>query len=345
MGKRILIIEPDEKFARHMVQAVHGLGQFSVLVVPNVAEATHILRQEEQDVVICLLSDIEQVLIQLRPIQPTMRLIVTVPTLGFEVPAIYTPFVQGVLPESYLEASMGSVLLYVLAQPVSDEGYGVSVRGEPTLSATAILSHGTQLLSVWGALTQSEAALVVAQVGQGWPQENRQAQIQFMQLPHHPRKQLLYTSAIQGEYLLTLASERQPALRVLRTHFQEIAQRLQKHLPQNGSLASRWFVLAWKGKRPFPSILRIPIRRALIRIAQENQYKMGPIYVGKQTIQLLVAVPPQYSGQWVAERFKRQLGQLLYQQWPSFSPSPWHSNYQIKPLTPQQVEKLQKSKA
>lgn len=341
MTKRILIVDADETFARHLTNGLSKLDAFIISVAATLQEASNVLSRDVQDLAFIPVAKDARAVHTLRALQPGLRLILTKPTTQYKVPDAFSGKVQGVLIKPLLEIDLETVLQSALTQPVLMEASRFNnnrlpayAEMEPLLDTaviismlqqanlgrlvhTAVFSRGRTLLAFWGELDEAEAATIALQAGRDWEDVPNTVQIQFSPLPPRFEELMLYTRIVTENYLLTLVALPETPLREVRLRINRLSISLSEVLQDRissrtsqiaidtGLLGKRKsYAIVWRPVRPLPRSLHIPLRRALERIAIVNACVITHISVQAELIHLVVLCPPARDSGWAAYLFK-----------------------------------------
>jgi hypothetical protein len=335
MIETILIVEADQSFAKKLTQALKKAGTYTVVTAPNVKEAALLLSRQRRDLAFVPLVEGDEIIHSLRYIQPDLRLVLVMPTANLAVPDAYAGKVQAVLLKSHIDTDLPTILKSAIRQPMVIEKNGVPQTGElPDLETavilsalqranlgkliqTAIFAHKTSLLAHWGELNITQAATVALVAGEKWRAETASTVIQYIHLAARAGDLLLYSHAVNEEYLLTLVALPETPLRELRQQAKTMAASLDQVLQgktlldvhaetvaaaPNGGHTS--YALIWRPIRPIPKSLHIPLRRAIERLATANACTLSFTSVHEKLIHLVVTCPPGRDSTWVAYLFK-----------------------------------------
>ncbi len=345
MIRHILILESDETFDVRLVETLKKIDSFVVTAVPTVKEACLHLVQKRQDLAFIPVAEGARIIRSLRAAQPDLRLVLVTPRAEAEIPETYAGKVQGVLIKSLLTVELPAILRQVeerpylvppdeqetIAQhPSLDTGLLTNTLRRANLGRlihTAVFSHNTQLLGHWGELTGSEAAAIAHFIGRGWADFSGVSRVQFMRLPVRAGDQLLYTQSVNEEdYLLTLVALPETPISELRHQSRRLERKLANVVqgreppPTNllgldGRDGRASYAIVWQAIAPLPSSLRIPLRRALERLAVENACILTHTRVKADMVHLVVACPPGRDSAWAAWLFKNGSEQIIQQEY------------------------------
>ena len=334
MIEHILILEEDRLFANQLIQALNKIRAFTITIVPTVKDACFYLVQSRQDVAFIPIREGGKIIRSLRAVQPDLRLVLVTPEPNVEIPQTYAGRVQGVLIKSLLSVELPSILRDVVTQPLVDRNTAVFPSPstqqkenliESTLQQTklgrlihtAVFIHNQSLLGHWGDLTESEAATVALQIGADWDDHKGNSRIQFMHIPARAGDMLLYTQEVnEVRDLVTLVAVAETPISELRHQAERMASKLQKALaghrpPQTAFLGGvnhvdgrTSFAMVWRPVEPLPSLIHIPIRRAMERIAITNACILTHCDVQTDIVHVVVDCPAGKESAWAAYLFK-----------------------------------------
>lgn len=346
MPKQALILDEDSTFAAKLAQALSAQDKatqesFKVVVVSSVKEACLHLVQQPQDVAFIPLDGGAKILRALRALQPDLRLVLLAPDAGAPLPASFSGQVQGVLIKSLLAVDLPAVLAKVMGEPmvVATDVSQVKLLAERParllrsalvnvdlgeVVKTAVISHKTGLVAATGELNLQQAAAVAQHVSGGWSgQDVSTARLQFMQLPARPDDLLLYSCQITPQYLLSLVAGADAPLGRLRHRAQEMARVLAEfvnssgtgQLPQLGKTGLLYnrtsYAIVWRPVAVLPKALRIPLRRAIERLAKENECMLTDVHVAADLIHVVAVCPPGRDSIWAAYLFKNGSEEII----------------------------------
>ncbi|MCA9977558.1 MAG: hypothetical protein KC413_17485, partial [Anaerolineales bacterium] len=247
MAKRILIVDADETFARHLTTGLSKLDAFIISVAATLQEASNVLSRDAQDIAFIPVDKDARAVHVLRALQPDLRLILTKPTTQYKVAEAFSGKVQGVLIKPLLDIDLGTVLQSALTQPVLTEPprpnnnhLSINIETGPLIDTaviismlqqaglgrlvhTAVFAKGRTLLAFWGDLDEAEAATVALQAGKDWEEMPNTVQIQFAPLPPRFEELMLYTRVVTENYLLTLVALPETPLREVRLRINRLS--------------------------------------------------------------------------------------------------------------------------
>lgn len=344
--KHILILEPDRAFALRLVRALSRIGTYTVSMVPTLKEACLQLVQNDQDLAFVPVKEGAKIIRSLRAVQPNLRVILVTPSGDEEIPVTYSGNVQGVLIKSLVDVELEALVEYVARQPMAKTGQletaiaQGAVRSPDTatliatlqeahlgrLMQTVVFARGSKLLAYWGELNESEAAAVAIHVGEGWEDNLLPSRLQFIHLPARAGDLLLFTQKVTDDYLVTLVALPEAPLAEVRQQARRMAKKLTaviegRVLAQTGLLGNGFglgkrpsYVLVWRSLELLPSHLRIPLRRAISRLAVANACVLTHVQVQADLVQLVVTVPPDRDDAWAAYLFKNGSEQTIRQE-------------------------------
>lgn len=324
MIEEILIVEPDYAFAQRLEKALKQLGPYAVAIAADELEASLLLTRQKRDLAFISIAEKDNDSVQaLRALQPDLPLVLLLPTADFVVPDTYAGKVQASLLKSHLDADLPTVMKKAASQPLIIETDNLlRTTKSPTLETTALLkalqtaklgkliqtvivAKKTDLLAHWGELNITQAATVALIAGDKWQAAPTSAVIRFVHLAARAGDLLLYSRAIDDDYLLTLAALPEAPLHALRQEADKLTEMLVQvlqgksiseasaNLPTdqpNGNPNS--YAIVWRPIRPIPKSLHIPLRRAMERLAATNACILSYANVHEKLVHLVVACPP-----------------------------------------------------
>lgn len=337
MIEQILVVEPDNSFSDKLVDALRKAGPYHVVSATDLVEASLLLSRQSRDLAFIPLSENDNIVAELRAIQPDLRLVLTTPSAETSVPEAYLGKVQAVLLKTHLESDLYIVLKSAVTNPIVIEEDGKPRTGEllPPLETaviiaalqraelgnlvqTAVFAYKTDLLAHWGELNITQAATIALVVGDKWHVEEKGTLVQFIHLAARAGDLLLYTREVEENYLLTLVAQPGTSMRELRHTANELVASLAKVLkgqslheagveaaaaaPNNGN--QKTYAIVWRPIRPIPQSLHIPLRRAIERLATANACSLSHISVHEKLIHLVVSCPPGRDSSWAVFLFK-----------------------------------------
>ncbi len=344
--KHILVLEPDRTFALRLMRALSRMGTYNVSMVPTLKEACLQLVQNDQDLAFVPVEEGAKIIRSLRAVQPNLRVILVTPSGDEEIPVTYSGNVQGVLIKSLVDVELETLVEDVARQPMVQTGQlATAVSQDPTrsldtamliatlqeahlgrLMQTVVFAQGGKLLAYWGDLNESEAATVAIHVGEGWRGNLLPSRLQFIHLPARAGDLLLFTHQVTENYLVTLVALPEAPLTEVRQQARRMAKKLKaavegRVLAQTGLLGNGFglgkrpsCVIVWRPLEPLPSHLRIPLRRAMNRLAVANACVLTHVQVQADLVQLVVTVPPGRDNAWAAYLFKNGSEQTIRQE-------------------------------
>jgi DNA-binding NarL/FixJ family response regulator len=356
--KHILVLEPDRTFALRLVRALSRMGEYTVSMVPTLKEACLQLVQNDQDLAFVPVEEGAKIIRSLRAVQPNLRVILVTPSGAEEIPLTYSGSVQGVLIKSLVDVELEALVENVARQPmVQTAQLETAVPHDPTrsldtamliatlqeahfgrLMQTVVFAQGSKLVAYWGELNESEAATVAIHVGEGWGGNSLPSRLQFIHLPARAGDLLLFTHQVSQDYLVTLVALPEAPLTEVRQQARRMAKKLTavvegRVLAQTGLLGNGFgmgkrpsFVIVWRPLEPLPSHLRIPLRRAISRLAVANACVLTHVQVQADLVQLVVTVPPGRDNAWAAYLFKNGSEQTIRQEF-EMSGSLWETGF------------------
>jgi ActR/RegA family two-component response regulator len=356
--KHILVLEPDRTFALRLVRALSRMGEYTVSMVPTLKEACLQLVQNDQDLAFVPVEEGAKIIRSLRAVQPSLRVILVTPSGAEEIPLTYSGSVQGVLIKSLVDVELEALVDNVARQPmVQTAQLETAVPHDPTrsldtamliatlqeahfgrLMQTVVFAQGGKLLAYWGELNESEAATVAIHVGEGWGENSLPSRLQFIHLPARAGDLLLFTHKVSQDYLVTLVALPEAPLTEVRQQARRMAKKLTavvegRVLAQTGLLGNGFgmgkrpsCVIVWRPLTPLPSHLRIPLRRAMSRLAVANACVLTHVQVQADLVQLVVTVPPGRDNAWAAYLFKNGSEQTIRQEF-EMSGSLWETGF------------------
>lgn len=364
----ILVLEPDRTFALRLVRALSRMGAYNVSMVPTLKEACLQLVQNDQDLAFVPIKEGAKIIRSLRAVQPDLRVILVTPSGDEEIPVTYSGNVQGVLIKSLVDVELETLVEDVARQPMVQTGkLATAVPQDPTRSLdtailiatlqeahlgrllqTVVFARGGKLLAYWGELNESEAATVALHVGEGWGGNLLPSRLQFIHLPARAGDLLLFTHQVTEDYLVTLVALPEAPLTEVRQQARRMAKKLDavvkgRVLAQTGLLDNGFglgkrpsYVIVWRALEPLPNHLRIPLRRAISRLAVANACVLTHVQVQADLVQLVVTVPPGRDNAWAAYLFKNGSEQTIRQEF-EMSGSLWETGFyateSAEPLT------------
>lgn len=352
----VLIVEEDIAFAERLSKALHQLTKpYQPIYVKTAVEARMLLAKQPLDLAFVSPDPRGNVMNALRAIQPDLRLVLTAPTLDFDLPDVYAGRVQGVLIRPLLAFDLEEVVRQALAQPVTPgigpksqqrhtNGHGIDspavieVLQKAELGAlvkTAVFTRGARLIGYWGGLTDAEATAVAQHIGHTWSNYDHRIQIQFLHLPAHSGDLLLYTRYIIDRFLLTLVSLPETPINELRRRAEQLADILRDTLagetvsltyPAVQPTERATYAVVWRPVNSLPTALLIPLRRIIERLAAANGCVLTYIKVQSELIHLVVNSPPERNSSWVVVLFKNGTEEAIRQEY-GLSVNLWESGY------------------
>lgn len=366
--QKILILESDKEFALQLAKALKTRAPAAVTIAPSVREACLHLVQDVQDLAFIPAGPDNQAIRAFRAIQPDLRIVLMTPDPSYIVPDHYTGQIQAMLLKPLLEVDLPDILKQASIQPFQSEEMelipgGVVETDAPDtavliaalqqiqlgqLLQTAVFADGMRVLAHWGALNDHEAANVALHVGQEWLKDGFLTRIQFIHLPPRAGERLLYTTCLEERYLLTLVALPEMPL----TQMRRSAKKLRKYLldalsgvetfgvetavGDNHDDGYNSYAIVWQSSEPLPETLRIPLRRALERLAQANGCQLHYADVQPDLAHLVVACPPGRDSTWAAYLFKNGSEEIIQQEY-AISATLWQTGYyateSAEPLT------------
>ncbi len=358
MTKHLLILEPDEEFGDRFKQALNEIQTFKVSVVPNTKDACLRLMQQVHDLAFIPVSKGDKLIRTLRAVQPDLRLVVMTPTADFVVPETYTGKVQGVLLKSHLNIDLARVINKAFDQPfpIGTESNSKHEERETSFDITILIStlqeanlgrlvqstvfsRGTRLLAHWGELTGAEAATIALEVGKDWENSSQTVRIQFMKLPARIGDMLLLTRAVSEQYLLTLIALPETPVSELRLQSDPLVVGLEDIVAGKKTLESfaaakaldesserKSLAIVWRSVETLPPSLRIPLRRAIERLAIANGCLLTHIDVDPRLVHMVVKCPSNRDSSWAAYLFKNGSEATIQQEF-NMDTNLWESGY------------------
>ena len=330
----ILILEEDRVFANQLIRALNRIRAFTITIAPTVKDACFYLVQSRQDVAFIPVQEGAKIIRSLRAVQPDLRLVLVTPEANVDIPQTYAGRVQGVLIKSLLDVELQTILRDVVTQPMVGDDTAVSQSPaaqqkenliETTLQQTklgrlihtAVFIHNQSLLGHWGDLTESEAATVALQIGADWDDHQGDSRIQFMHIPARAGDMLLYTQEVnEVRDLVTLVAVAETPISEMRQQANRMAKKLRKALqghrpPQTTFLGGAdgvdgrtSYAMVWRPSEPLPSLIHIPLRRAMERIAITNACILTHCDVQTDIVHVVVDCPASKESAWAAYLFK-----------------------------------------
>jgi CheY-like chemotaxis protein len=358
----VLIVDEDAAFAERLSKALSQLTRsYDPTYVKTAVEARMLLAGQPQDLAFVAPDPQGEVMNALRAVQPDLRLVLTAPTLDFDLPDVYAGHVQGVLIRPLLAFDLEGVMQQALAQPVTpttslktrqrqSNGHGADSPaviealqkadlGE--LVKTAVFTRGARLIGYWGRLTDAEATAVAQHIGHNWSERNHRIQIQFLHLPAHSGDLLLYTRYIIDRFMLTLVSLPNTPINELRRRADQLADILRDTLAgESVSLAQpplqedqrATYAVVWRPVNSLPTALHIPLRRIIERLAAANGCVLTYSKVQSQLIHLVVNCPPKQKSSWIVVLFKNGTEEAIQQEY-GLTVSLWEPGYYAEERT------------
>lgn len=372
----ILIIEPNNQFARALAQTLKQTGPVMISTVATIREGCLIVAQRPQDAIfIPVVKDAEALLRALRALQPGVPIILTLPTVNTAVSPLLIQQVQGILPHSDAADKLPQLLQHILhpAPPVATEPEAAQASAptqpptkpvnlgelKQTLRAielgrliqTVIVIENNQVLARHGAHTDLEVGRIAQEAGQNW-EEDHTSRLQFMSLRPRKANVILYSERLPSGHLLTLVATIEASLSELRLKAGELTAVLQDilagSLTIHGTQASEdtprttrsksriAYNIAWQPHQPLPNAFRIPIRRAIQRLAHENACILTTISVEPDLVHLNINCPSTRGSDWVAFLLKNGSEEIMQKE-ANFAGQLWESGYyateSTKPLS------------
>lgn len=349
MAQDILILESDKNFATELVQALNGLGSFSISVVPTVKEACIHLLQSPKDLAFVPINEGAKITRSLRAIQPDLRLILITPTADVEIPVTYSGRVQGVLIKPLLEVDLPDIMRDALSQPFfvreSTENpvhsSGQSLDTALLISSlhqihlghfvkATVLARDHKLLAYWGDLNERECATVALHVSKGWGDNAYSDRLQFLHLPARAGDLLLFTHPLPSHFLLTLVVLPETPIGDLRRKAVELATLITDVVDGRVASAGKTFgfaareenvhgrityAIVWRPLEPLADALEVPLRQALLRLAGANGCVLSHLTIQPELIHILVTCPPGRDANWIASLFKSGSEQIIQQEY------------------------------
>lgn len=362
MTAQILILEPDKKQADKLVTSLKQADDYAPAVVTSVKEACMLLIQKPHHLALIPVADGDKIVRAMRALQPDLRIVVMTPGAETLVPRSFSGLVQGVLIRSLAKVDLVPVLRQAFNEPMVAEsepprGVGTGQTG-PLFGAalvdlelddvvkTAVVSRESALMTFAGELNEMQAAAVAQRAGQGWQTGRPEtARLQFVQLPAWSRELLLYTCPVAERYLLTLVAEPDASLSQLRQSSQRLAAVLGEMMMAGATTSAKSqgdvraygrvsYAIVWRPVAPLPDGLRVPLRRAMLRLAAENDCNMLSADVAADLVHLVVACPPGRDSVWAAYLFKNGSEESIQQQY-NVSARLWQTGfYAVESSTP-----------
>jgi CheY-like chemotaxis protein len=244
--KRILVIEPDEKYAQRLLAVLEATNLYAISKVKTMREAALLLAQQPHDLALAPLADGENLVKSLRAVQADLRLVLTTATADASTRRHLPAGAQGLLLMPLLEVDLPGLVGDVLTQemkpagPTTQQG-GVSLDLTPIKEIlqehnwaepvqAAVLSYGPKRLVSWGVLSKPEMSALVSQVDHDWRSEPRQpedVQIQFWGGDGAAANPfIVYTRPTIYGLLLTVVSVSQLTITELRLQADGVAEKL-----------------------------------------------------------------------------------------------------------------------
>lgn len=314
--KRILLVEPDEAPGARLFELLLRSGDYVISAASTVQEATLLLSQQRQDLVLLPVELLREALPALRDRQPDLAVVALAPPGVLASPELAGEQVQGILPRGAAEAALPGILGEILGRegvmagvaPVADdqpEQIAATLQGMALHARVlaALVSCGGELRAQTGRLEPSQVEEVAAHVAGTW-MPGHTAAIQFLRLHSRSGDLLLYTRPLGGSHLLTLAARPETALGELRRQADALNAALAPYVAANGTTtpvpaSHRWsldqpptsYAVVWRAHHPLPLPLQITVRRVLERQAGERGYELAGLVVRAELVHFLVHCP------------------------------------------------------
>jgi CheY-like chemotaxis protein len=244
--KRILIIEPNEKYAQRLLTVLKAANLYAISMVKTMREAALLLAQQPHDLALAPLSDGENLIKSLRSVQADLRVVLTTATADASARKNLPAGAQGLLLMPLLEVDLPRLVSDALEQelkpvaPTMQKG-GVNLDLTPIKDIlqeyhwaepvqAAVLAYGPKRLVSWGVLSKPDMSALASRVDHDWRSEPRQpddAQIQFWGGDGASVSPfIVYTRATIYGLLLSVVSVSQLTIAELRLQADGVAEQL-----------------------------------------------------------------------------------------------------------------------
>lgn len=241
--KRILVIEPDEKYAQRLLTVLKAANLYTISMVKTMREAALLLAQQSHDLALAPLADGENLVKSLRAVQADLRIVLTTTAAGQQqLPA----GVQGSLLMPLLEVDLPALVGDALTQELkasapAARSSGVSLDLTPIKEIlqqnhwpepmqAAVLSYGSKRLVSWGVLSKPELSALVSEVDHHWrsqPRQPQETQILFWSREADSANSfVVYTRPTIYGLLLTIVAVSQLTITELRLQADGVAAKL-----------------------------------------------------------------------------------------------------------------------
>lgn len=323
--KQVLIVDPDDQFmARFFTMLISTGDDYVVSATSVMREACLIVAQQPQDLAFISAEDDDSLLRALRSLQPDLPVVVLVQGELTFVPEWLRQQTQGVLRKPVHLAELLEVIHTALHRPVPFNdalplvGEVNDVLQQAHLMEkvlTALVTHKAITLTHTGTLNDRQVNSIAAWINMSW-RPNNTAQIQFLRLPDRSTDLLTYTRPV-ADNLLTLVAFPDVPISHLRQQADDLALRLSDNLLTQNELhtitshvvtpkihAIPSFAIAWRPVENLPTMLHIPLRRAMERLAEANACILSHLEIRGDLVHIVVQAPPGRNSAWVAHIFK-----------------------------------------
>ena len=336
--KWILLVEQDETLRQHLGQTLAAAGRFRLASSASWQDACLQLGMRRFDV--ALLGEqqpLQQTIDSLRMIQTDLPVVAL---SGDDQRTVITNgngSLQAVLPSSQLAEQADRVLTSAIRSEVSQKGGShpklhtgrlpvnkfmvLPVLEEAELDEnidTYIFGHESGLIAHYGLLTERQAAAISVVAQRSWSADDSPVMLQFLQVPGRRRQWLVYSRAVGSGYLLSLVAWPHTAPSMLRRQAEALALKLSEMVGVKIPLQSQArsardsdsasvtpsFAILWRPIERLPTVLHIPLRRTLERIARENNCQLEHLQVESAFVHMVVTCPAGKTAIWATHQFK-----------------------------------------
>lgn len=348
--EKILILEPDERFAAQLLADLMALGDYVVASAPTLREACLLLAQQPQDLALVPVESCQSLVRSLRSLHPGLRIVLLLPDRDYYVPGPCGAAIQGTLVKTTLRDQLRDVLEKAMSAPLplADtppppliETSAVQVVTDQLQQLVqedrllgALLSATDRLFGHAGALDDAQAKEILERVQHTWLPSNT-AQIQFYRLGNGTNDLLLYTRRVHEEFLLTFAAQPDTPVGRLRRRAdaawqtvaalvnggasetsepQPVPHVFERKPDADAASAPVSYAIVWRPRKPLPHQLLLPVRRALERVAEANACVLSHVQVEPSLVHVVTSCPPERSSAWVAHLFKRGVESEIQEQ-------------------------------
>lgn len=322
--KQILIVDPDDQFMARFFTMLISAGDYVVSATSVMREACLIVAQQPQDLAFISVEEDDSLLRALRSLEPDLPVVLMVQGDLALIPDGLRDQVQGVLQKPIQMAELLEVIHTALHRPVlfSDAPPLIGEVNDALQQShlmekvlTALVTYKAVTLTHTGTLNDRQVNSIAAWINMSWRPSNT-AQIQFLRLPDRSTDLLTYTRPV-ADNLLTLVAFPDVPISQLRQQADELALRLSDNLliqnelhtitshvitPEIHAIPS--FAIAWRSVEPLPTMLHIPLRRAMERLAEANACILSHLEIRSELVHIVVQAPPGRNSAWVAHVFK-----------------------------------------